>query len=193
MIRYLCPRCRKSLVAQDGAAGAKLNCPDCGQRLQIPVPPPPVNKTVLGTLEEQPNRTVLGKLESPAEPGTPVPTAQAGAVPPVPRTILVETPVPPDAMDDLEEVEDARPRRRRSREHDEDDDRPPRRRRVRPCPQCGCTDYPWQTTKFGSASIALVILGILFWPLIIVAFLVQEKWEVCAECGEKLRQTGTGF
>jgi hypothetical protein len=48
-------------------------------------------------------------------------------------------------------------------------------------------------THFGATSTTLLILGIFFWPLIIVAFLVQEKWDVCPECGEKLRQTGTGF
>ena len=37
-----------------------------------------------------------------------------------------------------------------------------------------------------------IVLGVLIWPLIIVAFFVQEKWEVCDDCGELLRQTGIG-
>jgi DNA-directed RNA polymerase subunit RPC12/RpoP len=165
VIRYRCPVCNKALVAQDEEAGSKLHCPHCGQRLQIPEPPP--NKTVLGKIDEAANKTVLGKSEPPV----------------------------------LEVVDNPPPRRRRPRrdyEDDEDDDRDrrPRRRRRRthpPCPRCGCTDYPRQTTRFGGASIALVIIGIFFWPLIIVAFFVQEKWDVCAECGERLEQTGTGF
>ncbi len=201
MIRYRCPKCKKSLTAEESDAGTKKNCPHCEQRVKIPVPPPP-NKTMLGALEP-PTKTVLGTLEG-AAPAEPLPVAEyAGTTPAVPRTIVVETAAteadrtahPPD---ELEEVDDDRPRRRRRRRADEeevDDYRYPRRRGAayRPCPRCGCTDYPRQQTRFGGASIALLIIGILFLPLIIVAFFVQEKWDVCPDCGELLRQTGTGF
>jgi DNA-directed RNA polymerase subunit RPC12/RpoP len=40
-IRYSCPRCRKSLESPAHAAGQKINCPDCGRRLQIPQTPTP--------------------------------------------------------------------------------------------------------------------------------------------------------
>lgn len=202
MIRYRCPRCKKSLTAEESEAGTKKNCPYCEQRVLIPVPPHPTNKTMLGTLE-QPNKTVLGTLEDAAPAAIPPMAEYAGAAPAVPRTIVVETAAteagptaePPHT---LEEVEDDRPRpRRRKRADDEDDGDYPiaRRRRAsyRPCPRCGCTDYPRQQTRFGGASIALLIVGIIFWPLLIVAFFVQEKWDVCPDCGEKLRQTGTGF
>ncbi|HJT76850.1 MAG TPA: hypothetical protein VJ739_06570 [Gemmataceae bacterium] len=203
MIRYRCPRCKKALVAQDGAAGSKLNCSHCGQRVQVPAPPP-LNKTVLGTLDDAPNRTVLGKLEEVDGP-SPLPSGTGQSpVPPVPRTILVETALPADeptelgnASDQREGAEDGTKRRRRRRSYGDDDDYDRRRRRgrpaYRPCPECGCTDYPRQTTEFGGTSIALLIIGIIFWPLIIVSFFVQEKWDVCPECGEKLRRTGTGF
>lgn len=200
MIRYRCPKCRKALAAEDREAGAKLNCPHCSQRLQVPIPPPP-SKTMLGTLDDEPNKTVLGKLEG---EGAAAPPVYAGQAPPVPRTIVVPTePLPADpparSPEQPQEVDDDRPRvRRRSRRGDDDDDddydRPRRRRREgRPCPRCGCTDYPRQVTKFGGASIALLIIGIFFWPLILVAFFIQEKWEACPDCGEKLRQIGTGF
>jgi hypothetical protein len=185
MIRYLCPRCKQSLAARDGEAGAKVNCLSCGQKVQVPAPPP-ASKTMLGTLEE------------------------ANAIPAVPRAVLVEkAPLPggPEPLE-VEAVDEPRPRGHAARD-DEEDDRPSRRSRddendecdrrrrrprsYRPCPRCGCRDYPRQVTKLGSASIALLIIGILFWPLIIVALLMQEKWEVCPDCGEQLRQTGTGF
>lgn len=35
-IRYRCSRCKSSLESPAHMAGQKLNCPDCGQRLQIP-------------------------------------------------------------------------------------------------------------------------------------------------------------
>ena len=47
MIRFLCPRCKAVLDQPENAAGTKLPCPSCGQRLQVPLPPE--NKTVLGT------------------------------------------------------------------------------------------------------------------------------------------------
>lgn len=203
MIRYRCPRCRTVLAAQDSEAGSKLNCSRCGQRVQVPAPPPR-NKTMLGTLDDVPNRTVLGRLEGTDTPSPTPPVAGKSPTPPVPRTILVETAVPANdppksgnGPDQLEEVESGSPRRRRRRDYEDGDDDDRRRRRgrraSRPCPRCGCTDYPRQTTHFGGTSIALLIVGIIFWPLIIVAFFVQEKWDVCSECGEKLRQTGTGF
>jgi DNA-directed RNA polymerase subunit RPC12/RpoP len=185
MIRYLCPRCQKPLTAQDGEAGAKVNCSSCGQKVQVPLPP--ASKTMLGTLDA------------------------AAPIPAVPRALLVEKEPLPDSQEPLlveavdeprrrdrargDEVDD-RPRRRSRDDYDDDDDYdlPRRRRRSRiACPRCGCRDYPRQTTKLGGASIALLIIGILFWPLIIVALLLQEKWEVCSNCGEQLRQTGTGF
>ena len=95
--------------------------------------------------------------------------------------------------DRLAEVDDRRGRPKKRMRDDDDDRRRGRRRANSPCPRCGCTDYPRQQTRFGGASIALLVVGIIFWPLLIVAFLVQEKWDVCPDCGEKLRQTGTGF
>jgi predicted Zn finger-like uncharacterized protein len=40
-IHYGCPRCSKPLESPAHMAGQKVNCPDCGQRLQIPQPPGP--------------------------------------------------------------------------------------------------------------------------------------------------------
>ena len=48
-IRHSCPRCKKSLEAPPGMAGQKLNCPACGQRLQIPQPAADANRTLLGS------------------------------------------------------------------------------------------------------------------------------------------------
>lgn len=52
MIRFSCPTCGKSLSAPPEKIGAKANCPQCNQRVQIPEPPR--NKTVLGNLVEHP-------------------------------------------------------------------------------------------------------------------------------------------
>jgi DNA-directed RNA polymerase subunit RPC12/RpoP len=52
MIRYRCPKCKKALTANDAEAGAKLDCPQCGQRLQVPTQP--LNKTILGEIQKDP-------------------------------------------------------------------------------------------------------------------------------------------
>ena len=45
----------------------------------------------------------------------------------------------------------------------------------------------------GGASIALIVVGIFFWPLILVAILLQESWLTCRECGKKVRQVDAGY
>jgi DNA-directed RNA polymerase subunit RPC12/RpoP len=60
MIQFACPRCQKVLQAEESATGNKVDCPGCGQRLQVPAPA--LNKTLLGTLIP----------ESPPAPAIPV-------------------------------------------------------------------------------------------------------------------------
>ncbi len=62
MIRFACPICKTSLQSRDQDSGTKFACPSCGQRLQVPAPPPP-NKTVLGEPLPAPNKTILGNPE----------------------------------------------------------------------------------------------------------------------------------
>jgi hypothetical protein len=66
MIRCRCPRCRTEQESPDEAAGSKLPCPACGQRLQLPLPP--LGKTVL------------------------VPLVPAPAIEPLPQAIPLEPP-----------------------------------------------------------------------------------------------------
>lgn len=50
-IRYYCPRCGHAGTAPRSQAGQKLPCPQCGQRLRLPLPPsPPSNQTILASL-----------------------------------------------------------------------------------------------------------------------------------------------
>ena len=57
MIYFSCPICKKSLHAPEEKAGAKTNCPQCRQRLQVPVRPvpAPINRTMLGEMEYGPS------------------------------------------------------------------------------------------------------------------------------------------
>lgn len=62
-IHYCCPRCQKPLESPTHLAGQKLNCPDCGQRLQIPQPssmPSPLdNQTMLASEELLPTSRIV--------------------------------------------------------------------------------------------------------------------------------------
>jgi hypothetical protein len=117
--------------------------------------------------------------EAPEQPPAPPP-----APPPSPPAYPPPVLTPADQLEEWEELEDDRPRRRRRpREWDDYDDRP---RRRYGCRYCGC-DWPPQTRKrFGGASMALLCIGIIFRPLIIVAFFVQDEWRECADCGARL-------
>ncbi len=78
MIYFQCPTCRKELKAQDGFAGRKVECPDCGQRLLIPPPEQATGDTVLGL--RVPNPTVPAKTTSPAaRKSAPAPSSTDGA------------------------------------------------------------------------------------------------------------------
>jgi DNA-directed RNA polymerase subunit RPC12/RpoP len=79
-IHYRCPRCQKSLVSPPKASGQKMNCPECGQRLQVPkqspsATPAPVNRTILAT--EIPD-AVAGRAQAApiSAPAPPVPAQE---------------------------------------------------------------------------------------------------------------------
>ena len=79
-VHYRCARCNKPLESPAHLAGHKINCPDCGQRLQIPrsstAPPSSDNKTILAT--EEPSR---------------VPVVPVSPAPPAPRSPVAEEPI----------------------------------------------------------------------------------------------------
>jgi pSer/pThr/pTyr-binding forkhead associated (FHA) protein len=57
MISFSCPRCNKALEVPEDQAGTKIYCPQCQQKLKVPLPPPPPLPS--------PNVTILGKIEGP--------------------------------------------------------------------------------------------------------------------------------
>jgi DNA-directed RNA polymerase subunit RPC12/RpoP len=48
MIDFFCPTCKAALRAAPEHAGAKIECPKCGQRIMIPGAVKETNKTLLG-------------------------------------------------------------------------------------------------------------------------------------------------
>jgi DNA-directed RNA polymerase subunit RPC12/RpoP len=73
-IHYRCARCNKPLESPADQAGHKVNCPDCGQRLQIPQSastlPPPDNKTILATPEQPLYRVPVSVVRTAPRPPT---------------------------------------------------------------------------------------------------------------------------
>lgn len=201
MIRYNCPRCKKSLESPASYAGQKLNCPDCGQRLQIPQPstPPPapaVNKTILA-LEEPAART---------------PRPSPPPVPPVPSVkveLVEETPVVDAAPSTrrescLECGVDITQRARVQtcpdcgslfcsagcyREHHSQAHGRKKKRRPRPveCDRCGSTEPPYARTQISQAGwITFALLLVFFFPLFWVGLLMTETEWHCRDCGARL-------
>lgn len=70
MITFNCASCKFSLTRADDEAGQKVLCPQCGQKLRVPQPPPPPkDKTLLGQLQSPTaQQTLLGEL--PTQPAT---------------------------------------------------------------------------------------------------------------------------
>jgi DNA-directed RNA polymerase subunit RPC12/RpoP len=66
-IKYNCPRCKAPLEAPATEAGMKKPCPACGQRLQVPTPPPPAPEMVQPNL----NKTMMAGDESRMAPPQP--------------------------------------------------------------------------------------------------------------------------
>ncbi|HZT82206.1 MAG TPA: hypothetical protein VFA26_18405 [Gemmataceae bacterium] len=87
-IHFRCPRCAKPLESPAHTAGQKVNCPDCGQRLQIPQParpaPPPVNRTIMATEEPRAGTPPLPPLP-PTPPAPPAPEPILDVIPVEPR------------------------------------------------------------------------------------------------------------
>jgi ribosomal protein S27E len=61
---FKCPTCQARLTVPISSAGNKINCAECGQRLQVPNPR---NKTVLGELDDW-------SLASAPKAGSPIPS-----------------------------------------------------------------------------------------------------------------------
>lgn len=115
MIRFSCPSCSTILQVADTAAGSKVLCSQCGQKLLVPKPTPP---------KPPQNKTVLGKLEE-TSPSLPTPSPSdsrppSAATPPPLPAALVPVAASPEANQpparnewDFEAVDEApRPRRR---------------------------------------------------------------------------------
>ncbi len=107
----------------------------------------------------------------------------------VPRP--AKTPLPVDRDDDL-------PVKRRGRSRSDDiDDLPTRgsRRRNRDpdceCPNCGSTEPPYERKEMAQEGwIVLVVLLLTFFPLFFLGLLMKQSYEICWDCGYKIRKVG---
>jgi DNA-directed RNA polymerase subunit RPC12/RpoP len=200
MIRYTCPRCKSSLESPASFAGQKLNCPNCGQRMQIPqpsVPPsaPPINKTI------------LAKEESVSTPSARTSQHSPPAVPPDPELTaeLVEEALPARRHESCLECGIDITRRARVqtcpdcgslfcsascyRTHHNHAHARKKKKRSRPveCPYCDSTERPYARSQISQAGwIIFAVLLLVFFPLCWIGLLMTETEWRCRECNALL-------
>jgi DNA-directed RNA polymerase subunit RPC12/RpoP len=210
MIRYTCPRCKKSLESPASLAGQKLNCPDCNQRLQIPQPstPPPapsVNKTILAVEEPRVSPVAAGPplRPPPLPPAAPrkpvaeavevVPDRSGGAaVPASGREHCLECGADLTQQTRVQTCPECGSlfcSARCFREHNYHAHAPraeARPRRVR-CPYCGSTASPYDTTEISQAGwITFALLLVFCFPLFWIGLLITESHLKCSDCHARL-------
>jgi hypothetical protein len=213
MIRYSCPRCKKSLESPVSFAGQKLYCPDCNQRLQIPQPstPPPmplVNKTMLAT--EEPAAPAASQASGPRAQPAPVPTALPSVKVEVVEVVEDNSPTADRAAlagrESCLECGVGLSRRGRVqtcpdcgalfcsagcyREHRYYAHAPKRKKR-RPrnveCDYCGSTARPTYTDAISEAGwVTFAVLLVLFFPLCWIGLLITDTRVTCSDCGARL-------
>jgi DNA-directed RNA polymerase subunit RPC12/RpoP len=204
-IRYSCPKCKKSLESPAGAAGQKLNCPGCGQRLQIPQPVAPQNKTMLAVDESGRGAPPPSTAPAPSSGPKPAPAA-AGPIEVV--EIVHETTTRPRAgnclecgrslagRDTLLTCPDCgsllccstcfRDHRRYAHE------RSRKRKRSKPstgfrCRYCGTTEPPYYVSQISNEGWTVFVLMLVFcFPLFWIGLLMTEERRHCYDCGARL-------
>lgn len=199
-IRYVCPKCKKSLESPRNMAGEKLNCPACGQRLQIPQPPaalPPQNKTLLAL-----------------EHGSPALAPPPAAPPPLITTEVIEVvdvareaPAPPihhclecgrgvvgsERLLTCPDCGSTFCSAGCMREHSRfaHGQRPRKRRSPAPswsCPFCGTREQPYYREEISpDAWVVFVILLIVFFPVCWIPLVaMKSRYDVCYDCGRRV-------
>ncbi len=87
-------------------------------------------------------------------------------------------------------------RRRWDEDDEREDDRPRSRRRRRDeydeftCFACDYRGRPRHVKEMAEMAWVLIVIGILFWPLLVLGILMRETWEVCPDCGRRGRKVG---
>lgn len=170
MIRFSCPVCQKHLKAPDNKGGVKVDCPKCGQRLQIP--PPQRSKTMLGEVDEvgSKSRIELSGFRTASQPAAT-------------RTEV--------ELDDLgpSDVSQRRPRGISRCPFCDSTFPPLMKKQVSPA--------GWVVFSTVIAmGFGMCIAGLCLWPLIVVGFvcmplsvlgiLITTEYRVCSDCGAKL-------
>jgi DNA-directed RNA polymerase subunit RPC12/RpoP len=201
MVRYSCPRCKKSLESPVSLAGQKFNCTGCGQRIQIPQPPKPPEPAV--------NKTMLGDVDSLSPPPSALPAPSRGPANEVPVVQAVQQPARRESC--LECGRDITGRDRlltcpdcgslfcssmcfrdhRAHAH------PRQKKRVRArerrlgfrCPFCGTEEPPYWSQEISAGGwtlFAVMLVSIVLAPLCWIGLLITEERRNCADCGMRL-------
>jgi predicted RNA-binding Zn-ribbon protein involved in translation (DUF1610 family) len=207
MIRFSCPTCRKALKVPVHEGGGKVTCPKCGQRILVPADAR--NTTKLAEPSEQPWWTsppprqdtgsdipdalpVLPDEREPyARPEPPVTRKRAsnekycvdcGGLIRARASICPKCGVPQPDWEGRYEDDDVGYEER------------PRQNRPFRCPECGSRARPDTRKQIATLGWVFIGVGVLFWPLIILGIFLKDTWQVCSDCGCKVKMLrGTEF
>jgi DNA-directed RNA polymerase subunit M/transcription elongation factor TFIIS len=140
------------------------------------------------TLLESPDHKVGTKVACPTcEEKLRVPMPSNGHLLPAPSSRKKDYPVL-EEIEEGEDAEDERPRKSRVR-----------RKRKFKCRECGSTRRPVTKEEISQNGwILFIVLLIVFWPLCFIGLFQKESYEVCDDCGARLRpkrggSSGLGF
>jgi hypothetical protein len=172
MLTIACPECQKRHDWPDDWLGERVNCPECNKLITLSRPERGRPWEDEKEEREPPRSRYRGDEEDPDR----------------------EPPRRRSRDDDEEDDRDRRVRRsvRRRDDDDEYDDRfvTDRPRREITCPRCDYVGRPDVTQEMAENFWLFIVLGIFFWPLLILGILMKQKWEVCPDCRHKLRKLG---
>jgi DNA-directed RNA polymerase subunit M/transcription elongation factor TFIIS len=142
------------------------------------------------TLLESPDHKVGTQVACPTcEKRLRVPMPGNGQMQPAPASRKDDYPVLEEiAEDERDDVELDRPRRSR-----------PRRKSRFKCRECGSRRRPVEKTEISQTGwILFIVLLLVFWPLCFIGLMQKETYEVCDDCGARLKpkrggSSGFGF
>jgi predicted Zn finger-like uncharacterized protein len=203
---FSCPTCAQSFRVGDDAAGKKVVCPKCFQKILVPTPPKPPPPVPTPS-----SKTTLGKLVDEELPSLPPATSSPRPHEETPadgEIIIVEyhAPKPPPKGSLPTPPEDDRPKHGREKssefDFDSEDHRPPKRGRYRDeyddeeddsrrsrrqrrwrCPYCGSREIPLKTRQISLAGWMVILLC---WPLFWIGMSMKEDHLECYDCGLKV-------
>lgn len=204
MIHFRCPVCKFALESPDSSVGSKLPCPHCGQRLQVPMPahPLPQSEKTLDRIASVPPSlripVVVPALHQPVQAtiGDGKYCHECGASINTKAVMCPQCGASQDARGKADGSNLVAPAREGQTGLapilglDVIQPQVMSRRRRALCPGCGSKEQPNRRQEVSIVGWILffMLLLFLFWPVCWLGFFFKDTWEICRECGWRIRK-----